>query len=161
MSTFGWVLAGLIVGSLAFWLWRGRTIQATECGHKTKIQGEITALGETVRMKLPLWGGKTKYCHACLGTMTVRCAWCSAPIFIGDRVTLYLADKDRPLPEGAKEYFHEGGYRSFVGCLRCSDGWADAQGIWYPPGVVHRIPSGTEIALAAFRQGASAVILHR
>lgn len=165
MNLFMWFFVGLtLVGliSLSGYFWRNRTIRATECGHSTKIQGQITALGETVQMSLPVKMNRTGYCHTCLGRMTIQCAWCNAPIFIGDEVSLYIADKEQSLPEGAREYFHEGRVRSFVGCVGCADlGPFDAQGIWMPPGVVERMPSATEQALVAFRQGAQAAVFHR
>lgn len=104
------------------------------------------------------------YCHACIGKMAIRCVWCASPILPGHRVTLYLTSPDTQVPEYAVPYVHPGmervPWRSYVGCLTCArDGIIDAQGVWVPPGKVERIPSMTEVAVEAFRQGASMVVV--
>ena len=163
MSALSWFVWGFIALFVLRWFWRRRTLRATVCGHHTKIKGSVTAFGETVQGRLSVIQGKTPYCHTCLGKMSIQCAWCGKPIFIGHRVTLYLKQLGVRMPDHAVPYQHEeSGQLSYVGCMRCADlGFADAHGAWVPSGRVERIPSPTEIALAAFRQGATAVIFRQ
>lgn len=121
---------------------------SARCGHLTKRKDSITAFEETVSCKLPLNNDRsTDYCHACLEKMTIRCAWCGKPIFIGDPVTLYAQsdESDQELPDYAVKY----GERSYVGCLRweCADSGADRSGFWNPPGEVFRVMSPLEQCL--------------
>lgn len=134
---------------------------ALGCGHLTQLLGEVAAFGETIVSKIPFThDGQPLYCHACLSSMAIRCAWCYRPIFIGDGVTLYLVGQGAIAKKDTREYIHENGIRSLVGCLRCAEmGILDVQGIWETPGAVKRIPSGTKLALGAFQRGARAVIV--
>lgn len=152
-----------IIG-LFFWLfrffWKNRKIEATECGHKTKIEDWVEAFGERTRIKVPVEDGKTLYCHKCLEKMTVRCAWCGLPIFIGSPVTLYSPrDKEKAMPEHA--VLHSEEYNSYVGCLRwnCADTGADRCGFWYPPGKVNRVPSPIEMCLQDMEKGGNGVVI--
>lgn len=161
MGFFDWVLAGFLVGPLLIWLWRRRTLRATECGHSTKIEGSFTAFGETLRGRLPMMRGKTPYCHACVGKMTIRCAWCARLIVVGHPVTLYPERPGVRMPDHTVVYIDpSNGERSYVGCMSCADdAVADVQGIWVPPGQVQRTLSLAEVILSAIKQGASAVII--
>ncbi len=78
--------------------------------------------------------------------MTIQCAWCGEPIFIGDPVTLYLPRyEDMEVPGHAVPY----GKGAFVGCLRweCAESGTDRVGFWYPPGIVYRVLSPIEQCL--------------
>ncbi len=116
-----------------------------ECGHLTK---RTDFLDEGVLLKMPKNNkGTFDYCHECLKKMTIKCTWCQEKIYIGDRITLYVAEEDFMAPDGAVCYNEE--KRQYVGCLSydCADSAADIQGIWMPPGKVMRIPSPFEKAL--------------
>ncbi|MEI8103969.1 MAG: hypothetical protein WCG84_03675 [Candidatus Moraniibacteriota bacterium] len=117
------------------------------CGHKTRQKDTLAAFGKTIIMKIFFdEDGSTSHCHRCLEKMTIRCAWCGLPIFIGDPVTLYSPrDKDMEMPEYAVRYKNN----AFVGCLRwaCADSGADRSGFWYPLGEVYRVLSPLEQCL--------------
>lgn len=131
---------------------------ATKCGHKTKKNGKVTAFGEAITTNIN--GDSVEYCHECLGRMAIRCAWCGKPIFIGDPVTLYIANSSE-MPDYAVFYDDENREAhnkpdsvEVVGCLRfsCADTGADKAGYWVPgdnnKGKVHLARSAYEIALS-------------
>lgn len=117
------------------------------CGHKTRKKDVLNAFGQTIHCEIPIdKDGLTSHCHQCLEKMTIRCAWCGKPIFIGDPVTLYLPrDKDIKMPDYAVSYKNN----AFVGCLGwdCAGSGVDRAGFWYPPGQVHRVLSPLEQCL--------------
>ncbi len=116
------------------------------CGHETLKKDIITAFGESCEIKIPIINGKTDYCHRCIEKMTIKCAWCGKPIFIGMPVTLYVVKKDFVLPDGAV-WFNEN-QRQPVGCRRCAEmGPADWMGYWIPPGKVKRMLSPNELVV--------------
>lgn len=126
--------------------------KASQCGHKTKRAGKLKKFDEeTFLLQMPLNDdGKPDYCIDCISDMTIKCAWCGKPIFVGDQVTLYSpADPDHEMPDYAIE--HKGGTKSkqYVGCLRweCAETGADICGIWVPPGEVKRFMSPMEKAM--------------
>lgn len=139
----------------------GRKIQATECGHKTRIKDWVEAYGERIQIKIPVQNGKTLYCHKCLEKMTIRCAWCGKPIFISEPITLYSPmDKNFKTPEWAVQYDKE--LNSYVGCLRwdCEPMAAcDRAGFWYPPGQVHRVPTPLEMSIMDIKNGGDGVVI--
>lgn len=127
---------------------------ATECGHRTRRTGKIRAFGQTLIVRMPInEDGSVDYCLDCIGKMTIPCAWCCEPIFIGEPITLYSpysrrnffsseesseAQKKRGgngsfiIPDGAVVYSHDPLY--LVGCLKwnCADTGADIAGCWLP-----------------------------
>jgi hypothetical protein len=102
-------------------------------GKRTKRRGFLRA-GEEVRFcTLPLVDGKVKYTLEEIESMTIRCAWCGCPIFIGDLVTV-TAPRD-PLfcvPEGA--FVQSWDPLTVVGCDRdtCTDTCMEICGQWQP-----------------------------
>lgn len=138
-----------------------KLIDATECGHKTKIKNSVTAFGQTTVTQVPVnKDGTTTYCHECLEKMAIRCTWCGHPIFIGDPITLYSPrDKSKKMPDYA--VLHSKEHNSYVGCLRweCAETGADRCGFWYPPGEVHRVPSPLEMCIHDVEQGGDGVII--
>ena len=127
-----------------------------KCGHSTFVTDEVFAFGCIATTKLPIKNYVTNYCHRCLETMAIQCAWCGKAIFIGDPVTLYTPTKDFSVPTYAVTYSTDP-FR-LVGCLRddCVSTIADRKGFWYPPGQVVRVPSLIETAL---NTGASIVAM--
>jgi len=104
---------------------------ATECGHFAKHCQRITAYGTTIWLKNNVVDGSVQYCHTCLTEMTIRCAFCGGPIFIGDAVTLYhpSALNGMEVPEWPI-VFHDG---HPVGGICCAElGYADMCGVWVP-----------------------------
>ena len=94
---------------------------ATKCGHRTKLTGLVSAFNETVQIKIGNDGCLVKYCLDCIGEMTIQCALCGRPLFIGHPITIYTIYNDEPL--------------YFVGCidLDCAvAGVADRVGFWLP-----------------------------
>lgn len=157
--------------------WFGpKEVTATLCGHRTKLAGEVTAFGESTTVTIPLnEDGSANYCLDCIGKMTIRCAWCVNPIFIGDPITLYTprSQKDfsrayatrQQLPFvfdsdlGFKIPAHAVVYQrkplQLVGCMRweCADSAADRAGFWVPSteqgkGTVYRVRTAFEEILA-------------
>lgn len=120
-----------------------------DCGHLTKAVDVLTVFGYGCTTRLPIIGGHTAYCHACLAKMVIRCAWCGQPIFVGDPVTLYTPGQNFVLPEYAQIYRRDP--LQIVGCLRwnCAATGADRAGFWVPPGQVKRVQSPLERAIAA------------
>ncbi len=132
---------------MGFWKFFKRKDVVADCGHKTKIKDKVEAFGEHVIIELPLEGKKTAYCHSCLAEMTIKCAWCGKPIFIGDRVTLYTPCNGK-VPDHATVFSKDP--LRLVGCSRwdCAETGGDISGSWQPPGKVARRPSLTELVLS-------------
>lgn len=156
------IIAGVFfcIFLIFFMIWKNRKIQATECGHKTKIKDSVEAFGEKTEIEVPVKNGKTLYCHKCLEKMTIQCAWCGKSIFIGSPITLYSPrDKNEKMSDYAVLYNKEN--NSFVGCLRrkCADSGFDRMGFWHPPGEVYRVPSPLEMSLMDMERGGSGVII--
>jgi len=107
-----------------------RSYVAIICHHNTKREGEIAAFDRKIWMKMPLnKDGGVDYCLSCIAAMTIRCAWCKEPIFIGDPVTLSLPIDKNLIQKGAVIY--DGLY---VGCLRqdCTDSGSNGSGFLLP-----------------------------
>jgi hypothetical protein len=123
---------------------------ATKCGHPTVRAGDITAFGETAHLQND---GAIDYCFACIADMTIQCAWCAHPIFIGSPVTLYTpSDRHFVVPEHAVVYHQEP--LQLVGCLGwdCALTGADRSGFWIPNdegrGHVYQVVSPLEQAFS-------------
>lgn len=132
-----------------------RKHEATRCGHYTRRRGVISFEGESATMTLPVNPtGSVDYCLDCIGKMTIRCAWCGKPIFIGEPVTLYTpTNHDFKIPEHA--VVHKEKPLKLVGCLRwdCADTGCDIAGYWVPghdgKGCVHPMKNVFEVMLGA------------
>lgn len=107
--------------------------QATVCKHNTRMAGKVRAFGESRVIEVPVhMNGDRDYCLDCLSRMTILCAWCRKPIFIGDPIMLNAPD-----PEGEflppEAVVHNG---QFVGCirccLRCAESGEGPDGFWMP-----------------------------
>lgn len=128
---------------------------ATKCKHRTKRCGSISVLGHTIIMKIPKnESGAVNYCLNCIGKMTIQCAWCGDPIFIGEPITLYTpCDDDFQIPECAVIYNKKP--LQLVGCLgwNCAETGADRAGFWIPgengKGRVLRVPTACEVIMNA------------
>ncbi|MCR4276247.1 MAG: hypothetical protein NUV90_02600 [Candidatus Parcubacteria bacterium] len=134
---------------------------AVHCGHLvSQVRGKVTAFDETRTCTIPRDSdGHLPYCHACIGSMTIRCAWCGLPIFVGDMVTLYSVGGKKPdqkIPDHA--VILNAKSRTLVGCARisCADSGADYTGFWIPAdkqrngrwiGGVRSFPSAIDIAM--------------
>lgn len=121
-----------------------------KCGHKTYKRDNISAFEKSRILEIPIEDDEANDCHRCLGKMTIKCAWCEKPIFIGSPITLYSPTdkKGFKLPKHAVIYDKE--KMAVVGCLRwdCVNSVIDRAGFWYPPGKVERVPSPLEIVMA-------------
>jgi len=140
----------MLFKSLFSSLFSGKEALRAECGHEIKSRkGKVRAFGETIETTVPVdEQDVTAYCHACLSTMAILCAWCGKPIFIGDPVTLYTPrNGNYKPPEGSRIYREDP--LQLVGCLRweCADSGADRAGFWYPPGEVYQVLSPLEQCL--------------
>ncbi|MEX1997507.1 MAG: hypothetical protein WEA04_02405 [Candidatus Andersenbacteria bacterium] len=130
--------------------WLRRRTYTALCGHETQLVGSMAAWGETLDNVRLNFNNERKipYCHNCLATMAIACAWCKKAIFPGDPVTLYIPrDNNYQLPEGSRVYSHDP--LQVVGCLRweCAESGIDRAGFWYPPGEVFRVLSPLELVL--------------
>jgi len=131
-----------------FWPFKKRKFMAS-CGHETYRVGTVTHKGETRKLKIPIVNGKAQYCHKCIEEMTVICAWCKKPIFIGDFITLYSIESGFMPP--FKSVIYSKNPLTMVGCERthCADTRADYCGIWIPPGKVYKMMSAVEMGMAS------------
>lgn len=118
------------------------------------IRGSISAFGQTGTMQMPRnQDGSVNYCLECLSKMTIQCAWCGQPIFIGEPITLYSPRQDFQPPEYAVAY--RTNPLQLVGCLRwnCAMTGADRAGFWLPGasgnGHVLRVPTPIEALFGA------------
>ena len=137
-------------------LWMGRLspvrYEAMRCKHRTKLVGTVSALGRTTTTKMKLnSGGSVDYCLDCIGRMSIRCAWCGNPIFIGDPITLYTPEGNFRVSDWMVTYSKKP--LQLVGCLGldCADTGADRAGFWVPGedgnGQVKRVPTAYEAFL--------------
>ncbi|MGM0629365.1 MAG: hypothetical protein ACQESA_02980 [Patescibacteria group bacterium] len=108
-----------------------------ECGHETFVRDELRVLDEIRDVVLPIINDKTPFCHLCLEKMTIGCAWCGRPIFIGDPITLCFPRYISKIPNNAVIY-KINSLIMLVGCLRiqCANECANKTGFWHPPGRV-------------------------
>ncbi len=128
----------------------GKIYVANLCKHPTRVSGEIKSFSETCFMEMPLSeNGCPDYCLNCISNMTIRCAWCGTPIFIGDPITLYEPADQYQIPNYSVKFL-ESKIEYLVGCLRydCAISGADRKGFWMPPGEVLRVPSPMEIVMS-------------
>ncbi len=129
----------------------GPSMTAAICGHTTKREGAVTARGRTQIVKLPSnkFDG-VDYCLDCVGAMTITCAWCQQPIFIGDFVILLRIDEALRMPHEGATVYQDGESKRFVGCSsqlclpeeggKIARELMIAQGaIWLSPGYAHKI----------------------
>ncbi len=101
------------------------------CGHYTYLKDVVTFNGFASVIKIT--DKNVPYCHKCLEKMTIKCAWCGNPIFIGNRITLFSAKEIFKIPEYAvKNEDFPGGY---VGCDRmsCCDMLGELIAFWTAP----------------------------
>lgn len=133
-----YMLVFVIVVFVAVFLFLKRT--KAECGHKTRLSGTINAYGRSTKVKLePNEDGDIDYCLKCIEDMTIKCAWCEKPIFIGEPVTLYSPkNNDFDFPDDAHVYKENP--LTFVGCRRmgCANSKPSYDGFWVPPGKVKK-----------------------
>lgn len=133
-----------------------------KCGHKTKLKDKVSAFGETIITEIKCRNGKVEYCHKCLEKMTIKCAWCAKPIFIGDPVTLYSSTSLEKMAEHVVIFSEE--LMQVVGCGRssCAQTGADYVGIWVPgengKGIVERIPTMIERSLISISSGGDGIV---
>lgn len=123
-------------------------VRARMCGHETALNGTVFAHNESTKMRMPFNDqGTTNWCLDCIGKMTIKCASCGKPIWIGSPIALIVLDDSDKIPPHAVP--HEGG---FVACLRmdCGDPCMRS-GFWLPDidghGYVFRVPSPLELCL--------------
>lgn len=135
------VAVNVVLAPLVYAEHRANPRVRAQCGHLSRAVDLLRAYGET-RVIMLAQGVPPKFCHACLRAMTIRCAICGEPIFIGDPIALYYV----AYPDDEEEWaaWHEDdGKLYMVGCLRmgCATGvsWA---GAWTPKGV-GRLPKDT------------------
>lgn len=121
------------------WVWRWIQIgcswryTATHSGNRCRRRGFLRAAGEKRFCTLPLVNGTIPYTHRDIEQMTILCAWCAQPIFVGDLVTLYSpGEPDYLAPEGTVIYSLSP--LRMIGCTRCDcvDTGADYAGQWVP-----------------------------
>jgi hypothetical protein len=121
-------------------MWRNRPIKAILCGHKTRPFGQITAFGYGFWAEIPVFKGKTTFCHECIGKMTIRCAWCGKPIFVGHLVTLSIPPAGARMPEHTQYYLLDKGH-ACIGCANCARQEDVRAGFWTQPGRVQLLPT--------------------
>lgn len=125
-----------------------KTYTASICKHKTKQRGVVKFGRDVVTMSMPYGeDNQPEYCLACIAKMTIRCAWCGLPIYVGDPIILGIPMDEFKVPDYAVRYT-ENESEALIGCLRwrCGDA-VNMCGRWMPPGKVERFPSPIEMAL--------------
>lgn len=131
-----YVILFVIATSLAAFFYFKRT--KANCGHKTRLIGKINAYRRTTKVKLePNKDGDIEYCLKCLGDMTIKCASCENPIFIGEPVKLHSPKDDSfEVPEEA--HIHKEDPLTVVVCRRmgCANAEPGHDGFWVPPGKI-------------------------
>lgn len=131
-------------------------VLARRCGHQSPLNGTVSAYGEFTEMRMPFNNqGTIDWCLDCIGKMTIKCASCGKPIWIGSPIALIVLDDQDEIPPYAVP--HEGG---FVVCLRIDCGEPCMRsGFWLPSvnghGYVFRVPSPIELCLG----GQSSVVV--
>lgn len=106
----------------------------SKCGHTTYLK-DVVVYDEIPRI-IKINTQTPRYCHKCLQKMTIRCAWCGNPIFIGDRITINSPQETFVIPSYAiKRATYPNG---LIGCTRmsCCDMIGEMIGFWMPPGKV-------------------------
>lgn len=130
------MLVFVIIVFVATFLYFKRT--KARCGHKTRLSGAIYAYERATKVKLePNENGNIEYCLKCLGDMTIKCAYCKNPIFIGEPVKVYSPKDDNfQIPKEAHIYKEEP--LTVVACRRlsCANKKNGHDGFWVPPGKV-------------------------
>lgn len=127
----------------------------------TKRKGRVSAYDETSDITMPVNAdGTVDYTLEDLGKMTILCAWCKKPIFVGEPITLYTP-RDPAFVISDYAVVHSTQPFQLVGCLRweCSETGADRAGFWYPDpenigkGHVYRVLSPIEHLLLQQKAG--------
>ena len=117
----------------------GKLVYATKCGHRTKFSGNLVAFERSKVSVLPIrQDGTTAHCHRCQAEMTIRCAICGKPIFVGDRIMRYYPDKNKILPKHARRHSEEPG--TYIACSRqtCFDPYSYRMERWVSPGKIYQ-----------------------
>ena len=61
-----------------------------KCGHETLLNGDVTVFECTENISISVnEDGSVSFCLECLRKMTIQCAKCGWPIFIGNHVRFY------------------------------------------------------------------------
>lgn len=95
---------------------RERRYIASMCGHTTKLVETLHAFEEKAVVELPQNNRQLPmFCGSCVSKRSIRCAWCSRPIFVGDPVTLHRAPDDFEVPIESRVFSHDP--RRLVGCM--------------------------------------------
>lgn len=164
MSLLAWLGAAVAIAALIYTLYTNwpETFTASKCGHKTRLAGKVKAFEQEIHIKMPKnKEGAVDWCLDCVGNMTIQCAWCENPIFIGEPVTLYSPCDEFEVPEHAVVYNEDP--LQLVGCLGwdCASTGGDRAGFWVPgkdgKGRVYRVLTPFEATIAS--GGLSAVIV--
>ena len=105
--------------------------RAKKCGDMTKRTGRIYAFGKSTTMKMPMNDrDSVDWCLDCVAKMTIQCAWCKLPIFIGNPITLYVATGG--IGDRAHAVVWTQNPLRLVGCMDCADTLTDQGGFWLP-----------------------------
>lgn len=105
-----------------------------KCGHETYLK-DVVIYNEIPKI-ITIGIEKPSHCHQCLQKMTIRCACCGNPIFIGDRITINSPQNTYVIPKYAVK--HNTYPTGLIGCTRisCCDMLGEMIGFWLPPGKV-------------------------
>jgi hypothetical protein len=138
-----------------------KKIYAYCCGHMTNAEDFLEYEGERAVLELKIdESGETFYCHKCLQEMTIKCAWCGKPIFVGAPVTLYKAaeNEEKNLPVYAVLFNKE--ENTYLGCWRkdCCEKKEDIVGQWHPDNKVYMKDTLKEVFIAANKDGIQEII---
>lgn len=110
---------------------KNRTYVASLCGHTTRLIATVQAFDYKAEVELPQNERQLPmYCASCLGKLSIRCAWCCRPIFVGDPVTLHKTKDDFLVPDESQEFSYAP--LRLVGCMHedCADISDPMSGFW-------------------------------
>lgn len=110
---------------------RARTYVASVCGHTTKLTAILHAFDDQAEVDLPQNDRQLPmFCASCVVKRSIRCAWCSRAIFVGDPVTLHQTYDDFPVP--LESHVFSTDPLRLVGCMHpdCADKSDPMSGFW-------------------------------
>lgn len=116
----------------------GKTYKSKICGHLTKLVTEVQVFGEYFLVSCQQ--DDLDYCPTCVAKMSILCAYCKSPIFIGDPIMLCIP-KYKYFEVPAHAVVCQKNPLQVVRCLKpqCVGILVDRMGFWVIPGKIQRV----------------------
>jgi hypothetical protein len=102
-----------------------------KCGHMTRMKGRLRSGKESISIELKLSDGRPAHCLDCLNKMSILCARCGRPIFVGDPISVLLPRGWTPHEQAVACPDYPG----LITCVRsdCTPIYC-VMGAWWPEG---------------------------